>query len=405
MAQALTPIPGSLTGDLANSPANQSVSSVIPEFERIFIDRESLGSSVALRVHELFSAEKIEIVDGELPINRGGDLSATEFDRSKRLLHIRPFPGQFFKRCPGATQKKVLACCNYHVLNLGQQCNFNCSYCYLQSYLNTRTMQIYSNIDQAIVELREMTADHGELPFRVGTGEVIDSLSLDPLTLYSRQLIEFFREFPKWTLEFKTKSDLVDQFLDCDHAGNVVVSWSINPSHIIESEEHGTARLHQRLSAARKCANRGFPIAFHIDPMIWFEDWKPHYESLVREVTDRFSAREINVISVGALRFQPSQRHLMRERFGMKSLVTSAEVFPSEGGKLRYDSRLRQEMFQFVVGKFKAVDPAYRIFFCMETPETWISAYDNTPMKVPGLQDLFRPLPKVDHLEIQGLDS
>lgn len=368
-------------------------------FDRIFIDEKSLGSLVVQRVRDLFPSEMIEVISGNVPFERDGTMSAEEFDRSKRMLHIKPFPGQFFKRCPGATQKKVLACCNYHVLNLGQQCNFNCSYCYLQSYLNTRTMQIYSNIDQALSELREMAVEHGSLPFRVGTGEVIDSLSLDPISLYSRQLIEFFREFPKWTLEFKTKSDSVDQFLDCEHAGNVVVSWSVNPAYVIDREEHGTARLHERLAAARKCVDRGFQVAFHIDPMIWFPEWKPHYEKLVSEITGMFTAREINVISVGALRFQPSQRHLMRERFGMKSLVTSAEVFPSEGGKLRYDSRIRQEMFNHVVGRFKSVDPAYRIFFCMETPETWISAYEKTPMKIPELQPLFRPLPQIttDH--------
>lgn len=366
----------------------------VEKIEKVFIDERSRGSALAQRILDIFPSEKIEFVT-EAPIKTKGPLSAEQFDRSKRLLYVKPFDGYFFKRCPGASQKKVLACCNYYVLNLGQQCNMNCSYCYLQSYLNTPTMIMYSNIDQALGELKAMADEHPSLPYRVGTGEVIDSLSLDDITLYSRTLIEFFKNYPKWTLEFKTKSAQVDQFLDCEHSKNVVVSWSINASEVITREEHLTASLEERLQAARKCADRGFPLAFHIDPLVYFTDWKQGYQDLIDRMTAMFSPREINVISVGALRFQPEQRHMMRERFGMKSLVTSAEVFTSEGGKMRYDQKLRQEMFDFVIQGFKKKDPAYRIFMCMETPESWISAYEKTPNQVSELKDLFRPLPKI----------
>ncbi|MFN7729148.1 MAG: radical SAM protein [Bdellovibrio sp.] len=368
-------------------------------FEKIWIDRQSLSSKVAQRIRERYDSSIIEVVDANPFQDHKGLMSPEQFNRSKRLLYVKPFVGHFFKRCPGATQKKVLTCCNYHVLNLGQQCNFNCSYCYLQSYLNTPTMQVYSNIDQALTELREMASQFPDHPFRVGTGEVIDSLSLDPVTLYSRDLIEFFCEFPKWTLEFKTKSASVDQFLDVPHAGNIVVSWSINPAAVINSEEHGTARLPERLEAASKCRDRGFQVAFHIDPMIYFEDWQEHYRDLVREITSRFEVKDVHVISVGALRFQPEQRHLMRDRFGMQSMVTRAEMLPSDGGKMRYDQALRQEMFKFVKDEFASYGSQWRIFFCMETPETWISSFAATPMQVPELKTLFRPLPKISSLD------
>lgn len=368
---------------------------ILNQFDRIFIDEKSRGSALADRLLSLFPIEQIEFV-AEAPLkNVKGTLTAEQFAQSKRLLYVKPFEGLFFKRCPGASQKKALSCCNYYVLNLGQQCNMNCSYCYLQSYLNTPTMIMYSNIDQALQELKQVADLHPDLPYRVGTGEVIDSLSLDDVTLFSHPLIQFFRDYPKWTLEFKTKSDKVDQFLDCQHAGNVVVSWSINAPYVIESEEHGTASFESRLRAARRCADRGFPIAFHIDPLIYYSDWKSGYQILIDKIQNRFSPKEIHLISVGALRFQPEQRHLMRERFGMKSLVTSAEVFPSDGGKFRYDLGLRKEMLEFVIQGFKRKNHEWRIFMCMETPESWIANYDKSPLQVPELKELFRPLPKI----------
>lgn len=370
---------------------------IIQKFDRVFVDQKSVESAVAQRVFQYFPAEKIEVVSSKPIWEKGARVA--DYEQSKRLLYLTPFAGQFFKRCPGSTQKKVLNCCNYHILNLASQCDMNCTYCYLQSYLNDPLLKIYSNVDDALNELEVMAKDFPNAPFRVGTGEITDSLSLDPISLHSHRLISFFQKYPHWTLEFKTKSAQVDQFLMLPHAGNVVVSWSINPQHIIEQEEHGTASLQERLSAAKKARGAGFQVAFHIDPMIFHNDWEKNYLDLVDQICNLFSPNDLHVISIGALRFQPEQRHLMRERFGMKSYVTQAEMFPSEGAKLRYDASLRQKMFQAVYQRFKTHSSSWKIFLCMETPETWINALDGQPMAKQELRSLFRPLPAIKSAE------
>ena len=363
--------------------------SVIQKFERVYIDRNSLGSKLVRRIQELFPQENIEIVDGPPLKDVHGPLSAREFNRSKRLLYLTEFKGKFFKRCPGS--RPGLACCNYFVLNWGLQCDMNCSYCYLQSFINTPTLTIYTNLNDAFDELRDMREMHNS-PLRIGTGETVDSLSLDEITLFSHELISFFRDYPKWTLEFKTKSDKVDQFLDVEHNGNVIVSWSINPQNIIEKEEHGTATMQSRLAAAEKCVAKGYQISFHIDPMIWHPEWESSYAGLVDEIAKRFTPQQVPYMSVGALRFQPEQRAMMRERFGMNSYVTTAETFSSSDGKLRYDARLRQDMYQKVLTRFKEKDPNWRIFMCMETPETWVKTEGSSPFKSEQLKDLFQKI-------------
>lgn len=365
------------------------------QFEKIYIDNMVENSKLSTRIKSLFPVDKIEIISQEPWSSHKGTLSKDQFEWSKRNLYITNFNGHFFKRCPGASQKKTITCCNYYVLNLGSQCNMNCSYCYLQSYLNSPIMKAYSNIDMALAELKSMMIEFPNLPYRVGTGEVIDSLSLDEITLFSRDLIPLFQEFPNWTLEFKTKSAKVDQFLDLGPAKNVLVSWSINPPYIIDKEEHHTANFYDRLEAATKSKQAGFPLSFHIDPMIWHPEWKENYAFLVDEIIKRFSPEDIKVMSLGTLRYQAEQKPMMRERFGLGSLVTSAEMFPSDSGKLRYDWHLRNEMFQFVYKRFKNHNSNWNIFLCMETPETWATSIDSSPMKVEGLKDFFRPLPSI----------
>lgn len=360
-------------------------------FEKIYMHPESQHSRVGQRILNLFGSEKIHVT-AQPPELRSGTMSRQQFDQSKKEIFVTPFQGSFFKRCPGA--KPGLACCNYFVLNLGLQCNMNCSYCYLQSFLNSPYLTIYSNIDVALSELGEMMKSYPEHAYRVGTGETIDSLSLDPITLYSRDLIEFFRPYPNWRLEFKTKSDLVDQFLDVPHSGNVIVSWSINPQVIVEAEEHGTASLEQRLQAAEKCRAKGFPISFHMDPMIWHPDWEQSYGELIDEVASRFDPSDTLYVSVGGLRFQPEQKALMRERFSFESWALRAEMHASPDGKLRYDRSLRQGMFQFAMERFKKHNPAWKVFLCMETPETWLQVAGDVPARRDDIKPLFKHLPQ-----------
>ncbi len=361
------------------------------QIQRVFIHPDSQGSRLEGRALNFFSKDIISYA-AEPPLPKGR-LSSDEFDYSKRTLFIKPFKGKFFKRCPGGNSK--LACCNYFVLNLGQQCNFNCSYCYLQSFLNTGSLILYSNLEDAFRELESWMTEHPNLGFRVGTGEVVDSLSMDELTGFSVELIRFFKKYPNLNLEFKTKSDQVDLFLDEPHGSNVTVSWSINPQAIIEKEEHGTASLDKRLSAARKCKDKNFKVGFHIDPMIWTPDWKDQYRELVSQISKYFEPKDVPYMSVGSLRFQPEQRHMMKERFPMKSLVNTKEMSPGPDGKLRYAKELRQEMYQFLIREFKGQNSAWNIFMCMEAHDTWLAAYEKTPRKVKGLEDLFSPRPSI----------
>lgn len=358
------------------------------KFSTILIDEAVKSSGTALRFQEIFG-DQVQYIQGDPKDLVKGSLSATQYSQSKKQIYVTEFKGQFFKKCPGF--HKGLACCNYFVLNLGFQCDMDCSYCYLQSFINSNYLTVYSNIEAALAELRSMEHLRNQ-PVRVGTGEVIDSLSLDPITLYSRQLIPFFRDYPQWKLEFKTKSAFVDQFLDCDHAGNIIVSWSINPPIVIDSEEKGTASFYERLDAAEKCVRKGFAVSFHIDPMIWHPEWKESYGLLIREITTRFAPEQIPYLSVGALRFQPEQKNMMRERFATDSLVNRAETFRSQDGKLRYDYDLRKEMFDFIIQGFRAADPRWKIFMCMETPETWTDTFGHTPHREAPLKELFQPI-------------
>ncbi len=208
-------------------------------------------------------------------------------------------------------------------------------------------------------------------------------------------MIPLFQKYPDWILEFKTKSKKVEQFVDLKGSKNIIVSWSVNPQNIISSEEHGTASLIERITAAEKCRDQGYRLAFHMDPMIWHPEWQKNYSELIEMLLNKFTEEDIHVISIGALRFQPEQRLMMKQRFGMQSLVNQAEMFPSDNGKYRYDANIRSQMFQFAYKKIKELNPNMNVFLCMETPESWINSFEKMPQQVPGLRSIFKPLPEL----------
>ena len=84
-------------------------------------------------------------------------------------------------------------CCNYLVVSLISNCPMDCSYCFLQEYLaNNPTLKVFTNVDELLREVAAAVDRHPERHFRIGTGELSDSLALDPLLGFSTDLVPFF---------------------------------------------------------------------------------------------------------------------------------------------------------------------------------------------------------------------
>ena len=202
------------------------------------------------------------------------------FGKEKKRLALSHFKGSFLKKCPGISPGMV--CCNYYVVNLSKNCIYDCSYCFLQDFLGNNPMQMaYVNVEDLIGELEEVFTQYPDRNFRVGTGELTDSLALDAIVPYTSYLLPFFNQQSNAMLELKTKSDQISNLLNHPDPTNIIVSWSLNPQGIIDLEEKGTPSLVQRLESARACLEKGYRIGFHFDPIILMPGWEEAYQQLV----------------------------------------------------------------------------------------------------------------------------
>lgn len=337
----------------------------------VWVEREVADSPLAGRVREQLPEVPWYVVGGIQ------EAECEDFEEGKRRLVIARRRGSFLQHCPAGTPG--LVCCNYLVLQLGANCPFDCSYCFLQEYLATApALKLYANVDEALQEVERILEAHPQRKFRIGTGELIDSLALDWLSGHSAQLLPFFARRPNAVLELKTKSDRVEGVLAQAPSPNVVVSWSLNAPSIIDSDEPGTASLDERLEAARRVQQAGFRVGFHFDPLVAFPGWEDEYERVVRALEERIDPSRVAWVSLGHLRLSSGLRERIKAR-GRASWVVWSELVPNADGKQRAWRPLRIKMYRFMLARLRQWSSAVPLYICMEPAAVWEKTFGEAP--------------------------
>ncbi|MBT7935808.1 MAG: radical SAM protein [Nitrospina sp.] len=309
------------------------------------------------------------------------------FGEGKKRLALSRFKGSFLKKCPGISPGMV--CCNYYVVNLSKNCIYDCSYCFLQDFLGNNPMQVaYVNVEDLLGELEEVFKQYPDRNFRVGTGELTDSLALDATIPYTAYLLPFFNQQTNAALELKTKSDQVANLLNHSDPTNIIVSWSLNPQTIIDLEEKGTPSLAQRLESARACIDKGYRVGFHFDPIILIPGWEEAYRQLIDILFDSLPIAKVEWVSLGSFRYRPSLKHIIKNRHPETRLFTS-EHLPGKDGKFRYLRPLRNHAYETIRGYLKSRSEELSVYLCMETREIWEGVTGKTPRSDKKLDQFF----------------
>jgi spore photoproduct lyase len=307
-------------------------------------------------------ATPVEYIDDSSALLRGEG-----YTPDKGEIIVVKNRGRFIKPCPGS---KGYTCCGYYILNLALNCPLSCSYCILQSYLNTPFFIIYANIDDLTVELKEFMDKRGKPMYRIGTGEFTDSLVLDHLIDYVDMVAPLFSASPHTILELKTKTAAIEGLIKLKNRERIVASWSLNTPEIIEREEFRTASLEERIEAAHFCETLGYRVGFHFDPLIHYPGWECDYCEVIRHLFERIEKNRIAWISLGALRFMPSLKKVMQSRFPKTRLLHEEFIYGLDG-KMRYFKPIRIEMYTRIAEEIRKYDPECFIYLCMESREVW----------------------------------
>ena len=339
--------------------------------KKVILESAVANSVVSASLRKNLPGASFEIVE------RVSDCSS----RSPDVLEVVNFRGKFLKSCPGT---RNYHCCGYRILHLGTQCTIDCTYCILQAYLNQPNLRLFGNLDEMFDELSGSLAENRCSLHRTGTGEFTDSLLLDPFTGLSRLIVPFFAKTPNGVLELKTKTDFIGNLRGLDHGGHTIVAWSLNPQEVQKREEPLSATISERLDAARACAGEGYFLAFHFDPIIDYAGWKSGYAKTLELLFDRIDPSRIVWISLGALRFMPELKAIIKARHP-SSRIAYGEFIRGLDGKMRYFRDIRAEFYSFMVDRIRQADPNLCVYLCMESDDVWRDSFGFSPEERGGL--------------------
>jgi spore photoproduct lyase len=356
-----------------NEPLTKKIISRLPEAEIQYLRGD--GDPITEQEIEGLSAQP-------------GESEAELFSRGKRVLQLTQHKGSWLKNCPGTLHH---VCCNLFIVNPGEGCPFDCTYCYLQSYLKRNpTLKLYTNTQSMLDELNKTISQNPNRLFRVCTGELIDSLVWDELSDQSLELVPFFAQFPNAVLELKTKDNFVGNLISLRdrHSGNTVVSWSLNARTICENEELGAASLDERIEAAVKVIEAEYRVGFHFDPIVHFEGWQDEYKNTIDLIFSKVDPSKIAWISLSTLRYRADLQQMMLERF-RESKIPYGEQFFAKDKKIRYMQPLRLRMQRFLWEEIKSKNDKVPIYMCMESPAAWRNISGGPPAAGSELVEVF----------------
>lgn len=344
--------------------------------DRIFVEQAARPYALTARVLKNLEGVPFEYVASAEQARDRVQASGDPVGAGKRSLLLAVSRGRFVKPCP-CTPGHVN--CGYTVINLQLNCPLDCAYCILQGYLTNPVLTVYVNLDDLWAELDTFLASAGPRAVRLGTGELGDSLALDPLTGHAAELTAYFRARPGAVLELKTKTTNIENILRAEPAENIVVSWSLNSVPTAEADERDAPPMAERLAAAARVQERGFRVGFHFDPLVRSAGWQEDYSRVVRDLFQAVDPARVAWVSLGSLRFAPSLKPLILRRFPETRLFFE-ELIRGEDGKFRYFRPLRTEIYRFVLNEIlQAAGRVVPAYLCMESVEVWGDVFKKNP--------------------------
>ncbi len=257
----------------------------------------------------------------------------------------------------------------HYQLPLVTGCTGMCTYCYLNTQLGKKPyVRVYVNVDEILNKAMEYTKEREpEITFFEGAA-TSDPIPVEPYTGSLKKTIELFSNHAYARFRFVTKFTDVDGILDAKHNGHTTVRFSINAAEVIRKYEHKTPRLDERVEAARKIADSGYPLGFIIAPVILQAGWKEQYADVLEELKNKLKEHKNDKIHFEVI----SHRFTKRAKENINSIFPENDLPMDEEkrkfkygqfgyGKYVYDKEELSDMEDFFRNRLKDIFPECEI--------------------------------------------
>ena len=243
-------------------------------------------------------------------------------------------------------------------------CTASCLYCYLVcNYNKCAYLRLFVNREQMLEKIIKTAKKADEnLNFEIGSNS--DLILENSITNNLVWTIDNFKNTSKGTLTFPTKFDMVDDILNLDHRGKIIIRMSVNPEFIINRVEFGTSRLEGRIEAINKLKDAGYKIGILIAPVIFVDNWQELYLELIQRLYSELSKQVKKDVFFEIIFMTYSYVHtkINEEAFPNAINLYSKDLMRGRGrGKYMYKDNLREEGRKFFIEQLHKYFPNNKI--------------------------------------------
>ncbi|RUT41371.1 spore photoproduct lyase [Paenibacillus anaericanus] len=311
----------------------------------VFFEPQSLDYPLGDKLYKYFEQSGIPIkmtTSHNRVTGIPGDTDAKKYRNAKRTLVVGVRKTLKFDTSKPSAE---------YAIPLATGCAGHCHYCYLQTTLSSKPyIRVYVNLDEILEKAQEYIEERKPEITTFEAACTGDPVSFEHLTGALRHYIEFMGQQSHGRLRFVTKYDNVDSLLDADHRGHTRIRFSINTSYVIRNFEPSTSAFEERIEAAGKIAEAGYPLGFIMAPIIIYDGWKQDYLELIQKLHER-----IGTIDIVDLEFE-----LIQHRYTKVAKNTIMERYPKTKLDMNEENRQmkwgRYGRYKYVYKKEDATD-------------------------------------------------
>ena len=243
-------------------------------------------------------------------------------------------------------------------------CTASCLYCYLVcNYNKCAYLRLFVNREQMLEKIIKTAEKADEnLNFEIGSNS--DLILENSITNNLVWTIDNFKNTSKGTLTFPTKFDMVNDILNLDHRGKIIIRMSVNPEFIINRVEFGTSRLEGRIEAINKLKDAGYKIGILIAPVIFLDNWQQLYLELIQRLYSELSEQVKKDVFFEIIFMTYSYVHtkINEEAFPNAINLYNKDLMRGRGrGKYMYKDNLREEGRKFFIEQLQKYFPNNKI--------------------------------------------
>ncbi|GKX30283.1 spore photoproduct lyase [Vallitalea longa] len=248
--------------------------------KRVLIEKDALKYPLGEELYNNFKNKDIELIMLETTRTKGipGSTKMEKYKQGKNTLVIGVKKSLTFQTCKPSA---------HYQLPLVTGCIGQCEYCYLNTQLGDKPYtRIYVNIDEILDRAKKYINEReGEVTIFEGAA-TSDPLPVEPYTHALKKTIEFFAKEELGRFRFVTKFTNIEDIVNAKHNGHTTVRFSLNTDKVINTYEHRTPNAKNRIQAAAKVLNAGYPIGFIIAPVFLYDNWETEYSMLIKDLNN-----------------------------------------------------------------------------------------------------------------------